>query len=270
MNNSLKDINSCISYDLVRLSHQSKTPHLGSNLSAVSILTALYFQVMNIDPNQPAKADRDRFYMSKGHASPSHYMALAHRGFNSVDDVFSLSQQGSIYEEHSGIDAPAGVEVVNGSLGHALGVAAGVALSAQLKNELFQQYVLMGDGELNEGSIWESAMFISANQLSNITAVIDHNKWQATGRSQEIMGLNNIADRFSAFGWEAHEVDGHDLDKLVEVLEAAKVAEKPVAIIAHTIKGKGVSFMEDDNNWHYRIPTEEEVELARQELTPNA
>lgn len=265
-NKSLEQINAEISYDLVRLSHYSKTAHLGSNLSAASILTALYFQVMKINPDEANMLSRDRFFMSKGHGSAAHYMALAHRGFFPIEDVFKLSTNGSIFEEHSGIYAPAGVETVNGSLGHALGLAAGYAISAQLKKEEHHHYVLMGDGEINEGSVWEAAMFIPANGLNQVTAIIDHNKWQATGRSQEVMALKQISNQFEAFGWQTYDVDGHDLTELTQVLAECKNQQLPCAIIANTIKGKGVSFMEDDNNWHYRIPTEQEVAIAKQEL----
>lgn len=265
-NQKLESQASQISFDLVRLSHQTKTPHLGSNLSPVSILTALYFDVMNVEPSEPKMPERDRIFMSKGHASPSLYIALAHRGFYPVDDVFTLAQNGSRFEEHAGIDAPAGVESVSGSLGHALSLASGMALSAKLQHQEHHHFVIMGDGELNEGSVWEAAMFAPANKLNNITAIVDHNKWQATGRSQEVFGLKQIHKQFEAFGWDAYEVDGHDLPALCKLLRMSKTNQAPTAIIAHTVKGKGVSFMEDDNNWHYRIPTEEEVELARDEL----
>ncbi len=263
-----------IAFDLVRLSHHSKTPHLGSNMSPVTLLTALYFDVMTIEPAQAELPNRDRFYMSKGHASALHYMTLAHRGFFDVDEVFQLAKQGSIFEEHSGIHAPKGVETVNGSLGHALGLSAGAALSARLLKQNHHHFVLMGDGEINEGSIWEAAMFIPANGLANVTAIIDHNKWQATGRSQEVFGLTQIANQFKSFGWHVFDIDGHDMNDVVNTLNACKAHSnthgKPCAIIANTVKGKGVSFMEDDNNWHYRIPNDEELVLAKQELLGNA
>lgn len=268
--NRMKEIDRLIAKDLIRISNETETPHLGSNLSTTSILTALYFRVMNVDLSDSKFPQRDRFYMSKGHASPAHYVALAHRGFFKREDLYSLSKDGSIFEEHSGIDKPVGVECINGSLGHALGIAAGSALAAQLRGETYQHFVLMGDGEINEGSVWEAAMFIPAKGLSRVTAIIDHNKWQATGRSQDIMGLNNIKGQFESFGWEAIEIDGHDINALVIALESSKSNAKPLAIIANTIKGKGVSFMEDDNNWHYRIPTDEEVKLAIEEIDSNA
>lgn len=269
-NKKLTKLVTHISYDLVRLSHHSKTPHLGSNLSPVSILTALYFDVMSVDSTQPKLSTRDRFYMSKGHASALHYMTLAHKGFFDVDDVFQLATQDSIFEEHSGVDAPNGVETVNGSLGHALGLAAGSALSARLKQQTHHHFVLMGDGEINEGSVWEAAMFIPANDLSQVTAIVDHNKWQATGRSQEVFGLTQIANQFKSFGWQVFEIDGHDMTEVVNTLNECKKHDKPCAIVANTIKGKGISFMEDDNNWHYRIPNEEELMLAKKELLGNA
>lgn len=262
----LETIGRQIAFDLVRLSHQTQTAHLGSNLSIVPVLTCLYFAVMTIQPRQPKCPQRDRFILSKGHASPAHYMTLAHRGFFDIDDVFALATEGSCFEEHSGIDAPPGVETVNGSLGHGLGLAAGLALSAQLRQEEFSNFVLMGDGEINEGSVWEAAMFIAANNLHQVTALIDHNKWQATGRSQEIFGLKQISQQWQAFGWDALDVDGRDYTALEQALYESKKSLKPSAIIVHSLKGQGVSFMEDNNNWHYKSPSTEEVIRARQEL----
>lgn len=259
-----------IRYDAVRLSSDKNIPHLGSNLSCIDILVALYFDVMEVDPNSPQWEGRDVFLMSKGHASPSHYLTLAHRGFFPIQSIWSIAENGSIFEEHSGIDAPDGVETVNGSLGHALGLAAGMAFSRRLRQQDNHHYVLMGDGEINEGTIWEAAMFISANKLNKVTAIIDHNLWQATGRSREVFGLTNIAAMWESFGWNAVEVSGHDVEQLSKALREAKSSDKPTAIVAHTVKGKGISFMEDDNNWHYRVPTKEETASAYEELLSNA
>lgn len=256
--------------DLVRLSHESGTPHLGSNMSPASILVALFWTVMKIDPKRPDWASRDKFLMSKGHGSAAHYMVLAHRGFFPVEDVFALGQDGSIFEEHAGVNAPPGVEAVTGSLGHGLGIACGMALADRLLGRDNHHFVLMGDGELNEGTVWEAAMFAPAKGLNRVTAIIDYNKWQATGRSNEVLGLAPLRDKFEAFGWNALEIDGMDMAALVEVLQHAKTADRPTAVVCNTVKGAGVSFIEDDNNWHYRIPTEEEVTLALQELNTHA
>lgn len=266
----LKAIANDLIGDMVRLSHHSTTPHLACNLSPVSILAALFWGAMAVDPSEPEREERDKFFMSKGHASAIHYLALAHRGFFPVEDVFALGQEGSCFEEHAGIDAPPGIETVTGSLGHALGTASGMALADRLLGRSCHHFVLMGDGELNEGSVWEAALFAPAKGLNRVTAIVDYNKWQATGRSSEVSGMKALVEKFAAFGWQACEVDGHDLDALVETFKACKTASSPTAVICNTVKGFGVSFMEDDNNWHYRIPNEEEVAMAEQELKSHA
>ena len=259
-----------LSYLMVDLSNKTKTPHLGSCLSISHILTSLYFDVLNQPDLTGNHPERDRFFLSKGHASPAHYLALALRGYFPLEEVFKLSQNGSIYEEHCGVDAPNGIEFINGSLGHALGVASGVAIANKLNGINAHNYVLMGDGESNEGTVWEAAIFAVAQKLNRLTVIIDNNNWQATDRSEVLFGGAKLRDIWESFGWHAIDIDGHDYDVLSSELNRAKESDRPTAIIAHTIKGKGISFMEDDNNWHYRIPTEEEVQQAKKELLPNA
>ncbi len=255
-----------IRYTLCEVSSKTKTPHLGSCLSSVEILTALYWGELNIDPQQPRAADRDYFLLSKGHAASVLYTTLAYRGFFAVSTLLEHGSTGSKLEEHPGIHAPEGVENVSGSLGHALSMATGMALSARIQNLSNRFYVLMGDGELNEGSIWEAAMFAAGAKLSNLVAIVDFNKLQGTGESCEIMHLEPLEEKWRAFGWHAIRVNGHDLQAIQQAFQQARMQEKPVCIIADTIKGKGISFMENDNNWHYRIPTTDELVLIKQEL----
>ncbi len=264
---TLKELSNRIRFDLVKYSQLTKTPHLACCLSAVDIMVQLYWNKMNIDPAAPTKQDRDLFFLGKGHAAMLLYATLAHRGFFPVSDLSQHGKDGSIYEEHPGIDAPAGVEHVSGSLGHALGLAVGNAKAAKLLGNPRHHYVLMGDGESNEGSIWEAAMMAPAQKLNNLTVILDFNKWQGTGRSCEIMHIEPMEDKWRAFGWHVIRVNGHDHQAIEKALaHQGSAADKPTAIIADTIKGKGVSFMHDDNNWHYRIPTAEEVEQAAVEL----
>jgi transketolase len=228
----------------------------------VSLFKGGILQFRSEEPDWPG---RDRFLLSKGHAANALYAILAECGFIPQDCLWTIGNPGSPLEEHPCRSSVPGVEISSGSLGHGLPIACGMALSAKIKGEGHRIYVLMSDGECNEGSVWEAAMFAPSQKLGNVTAIIDYNKWQATGRSNEVLALENLSDKWSAFGWRTFEVDGHDPIALHQALSSS-AAERPTAIIAHTIKGKGVSFMEDDNNWHYRIPTEGEVARARKEL----
>ena len=251
---------------VVEMSHRAGTPHLGSALSCVDILVAAYWGALRIDPRQPTDPDRDRFLFSKGHAASALYAALALRGFFAEDLLESYAEAGGALGEHPSPDLP-GIEVAAGSLGHGLSLGLGMALAARINARSYRVLVLMSDGECNEGSVWEAALLAPAQRLERLAVVIDYNKWQATGRSNEVTGLHPLRPKWQAFGWSTHEVDGHDLAALVAVLKNFPDGSgKPVAIVAHTIKGKGVSFMEDDNNWHYRVPTWDEVGLARMEL----
>ena len=252
---------------IVETSHRSGTPHLGSCLSCVDILAALYFGVLRIDPAQPDQPDRDRFLLSKGHAAPALFQVLARAGFFAESRLDAYGEDGGVFGE----PPPArgmvpGIEAATGSLGHGLPVGIGMAMAARLAGRGSRVFVLMGDGECNEGSVWEGAMLAAAQGLDTVTVIVDYNKWQATGRSNDILALAPLADKWRAFGWWATEVDGHDLGAVMDALTLPDSGGRPRAIIANTVKGKGVSFMEDDNNWHYRIPTAEEVRAARLEL----
>jgi transketolase len=253
--------------DLVRLSHAGRAAHLGSSLSCVDILVAAYWGALRIDPQRPDDPERDRFILSKGHAATALYATLARRGFCSLDALDAYAAPGGPLPEHPTRGCLPGVELATGSLGHGLPLAAGMALAARIQGRGYRVFTCLSDGECNEGTVWEAALFAPAQRLDRLAVVIDYNKWQATGRSNEIMALDPLRDKWSAFGWSAREVDGHDLSALVAALrEVPDSSGRPVAIVAHTVKGKGVSFMEDDNNWHYRIPTAEEVQRAWEEL----
>jgi transketolase len=264
----LEDLARKLRARIVETSHRAQAPHLGSCLSCVDILTALYFNVLRIDPRNPRDPNRDRFILSKGHGAPALFQALALRGFFPESLLDSFGEDGSILGEHPPTpDHLPGVEAATGSLGHGLPMGLGMALSARILGRDHRVFAVLSDGECNEGSTWEAAMFAPAQKLDRLAIVIDFNKWQATDRSEEIMSLNPLADKWKAFGWSAYEVDGHNMRDLVKLLTRVPDGSgKPVAIVAHTVKGKGVSFMEDDNNWHYRIPTAEEVLSAKKEL----
>ena len=252
---------------LVEMSHVAETPHLGSSLSCVDMLVAAYWGFLRIDPKHPLDPNRDRFILSKGHAATALYAALAERGFFDPKLLDTYNEDGAALPEHPGLQCVPGVEAATGSLGHGLPIALGMALAARIQSQPTRCLVLMSDGECQEGSVWEAAMFAPAQKFDTVTVMIDYNKWQATGRSDEIMALAPLAEKWRAFGWDACEVDGHDLDALLAALgREPDGTGRPRAIICHTVKGKGVSFMEDDNNWHYRIPTAEEVKKARVEL----
>ena len=252
---------------VIEMSHRAGSPHLGSSLSCIDILIAAYFRVLRLDPAAPSDPDRDRFLLSKGHAAPALYATLAERGFFGHELIDRYNEDGAVLAEQPSPGCVPGLEAATGSLGHGLPLGAGMALAARIHHRRYRVFVVMSDGECNEGSVWETAMLAPAKKLGNLCAVVDYNRWQATGRSDEIMALAPLADKWRAFGWRTVEVDGHDLDALAEALARVdEDAERPLAIVAHTVKGKGVSFMEDDNNWHYRIPTSAELEAARREL----
>jgi transketolase len=260
-----------IRYKLVQISHAAGTAHLGGALSCVDILVASYFKVLRLNPRQPQDPLRDRFIFSKGHAATALYTTLAIRGYFPLDWLEKIAQPGSPLAEQPAPHCAPGVELATGSLGHGLPVAVGMALAGRIQHQKYRVFVLMSDGECNEGSVWEAAMFAPAQKLDQLVVIVDYNKWQATGRSNEIMALPSLRDKFAAFGWDALEVDGHNHPELIAALQKVSAGVgtgQPIAIIAHTTKGKGISFMEDDNNWHYRQPTAEEVADAGRQLFP--
>lgn len=254
-------------YLTVRQSHLSGVPHLGSCLSCTDILVALYWRILNIDPTKPEDPDRDRFILSKGHAAPVLFQVLARKGFFDGKLLEGFNEDGSLFGEHPPAHGIAGIEAATGSLGHGLPMAVGLAMAGRLKKQKYRTVALLSDGECNEGSTWEAALMGSAQNLENLVAIVDFNKWQATGRTEEILLKNSLAEKWRSFGWSTSEIDGHNMGQIVDALEKIPNGSgKPIAIIAHTVKGKGISFMEDDNNWHYRMPSADEVESAKKEL----
>jgi transketolase len=252
---------------VVTMCHESSSAHLGSCMSCLDVLTAAYWHVLNIDPTNPTDPTRDRFILSKGHAAMALYATLANRGYFPIEELKTYNKDNGRLAEHPPANLLPGVEAATGSLGHGLPIGIGMAVAGRIQKRPYRVYALLSDGENNEGSVWEAAMFASAQKLENLCVVVDYNKWQATARSNETLMLAPLADKWRAFGWDAHEVDGHDVGELARRMQhLPNGSGKPVALIAHTVKGKGVSFMEDDNNWHYRAPTAEEVVKAHKEL----
>ena len=253
---------------IIETSSRAGLPHLGSCLSSVDLLTALYFHQLNIDPDRPQDPSRDRFILSKGHGVPALFQVLAMRGYYPLSDLDRYGEDGTVFGEHPPTPSHLpGIEAATGSLGHGMPMGLGMALAARVNGLPYSVYAILGDGECNEGAIWESAMLAGGQRVDNFCVLVDFNKWQATDRSENVMALNPLADKWRAFGWDTLEIDGNNMSDVIGALDQfPSKSGKPLAIIAHTIKGKGVSFMEDDNNWHYRIPNEEEVALAKKEL----
>lgn len=252
---------------LVRMSHESRASHLGSAMSCADIVVALYWKILGLSAENINSPDRNRFILSKGHAVSALYAALGHKGIIEKSLLKTYCRPGSDLEEHPGPNTLPGVEAATGSLGHGVSLGAGMALAGKIKGKDYYVYVLSSDGECNEGSVWEAALNAAAKDLNRLCVIIDFNKWQATGRSREITALDPLCEKWQSFGWHTLEIDGHDMGTLVEKLHMSNLhPDKPTAVIAHTVKGKGVSFMEDDNNWHYRIPGREDLEKALFEL----
>lgn len=253
--------------DIVRMIGAAGSGHPGGSLSGADIVTALYFHVMRLDPARPHWPDRDRFVLSKGHAAPLLYAALAERGFFPKEELWTLRKLGSRLQGHPDCRKVPGVEMSTGSLGQGLAVANGMALAGKLDGRDYRVYVLLGDGEIQEGMVWEAAMAAAHYKLDNLIAFIDYNGFQIDGAITEVMNPEPIADKWKAFGWHVLSIDGHDMGQILEaVAEGQKVVGKPVMIVAKTVKGKGVSFMENQVGWHGVAPKPEEVERALAEL----
>jgi transketolase len=241
--------------------------HPGGSLSAADIVTALYFKAMRHDPKNPQWSERDRFVLSKGHAAPILYAALAECGYFPVEELSTLRQLGSRLQGHTDRTLTPGVEMSAGSLGQGLSYGIGMALAGRLDRKDYRVYVLIGDGECDEGQVWEAAMFAPHHKMDNITAIVDHNDLQLDGRVCDIMGLEPLADKWRAFNWNVIEINGHDMKQILQTLKkAGEIKEKPTVIIAHTIKGKGVSFMEGNVDFHGKAPSPQETEQALKEL----
>lgn len=245
----------------------SQSSHIGSALSIVDILVSLYFGILNINSLDPESDNRDRFILSKGQASASLYATLSERGFFSDDLLDNYAVDGGTLPEHLDRNIALGIEASSGSLGHGLSIAIGMALAAKIDSKNYKCYVLMSDGECDEGSIWEAAMLASHLKLDNLVAIIDYNKIQGYGRVEEVINLEPLFDKWASFGWSVKEINGHDFQQLLNVFSSLPIENgKPNAIIAHTVKGKGVSFMEDKIEWHYLSPTQEQYEIALKEI----
>lgn len=241
--------------------------HIPASLSPVEILVVLYYNILNIDPKNPKDSQRDRFILSKGHACVALYVVLAERGFFDKGHLDTFGRRGTILGGHPDMHKIPGVEASTGALGHGFPFGVGIALAGKMDKEDYRVFILLGDGECQEGSVWEAAMFASQYKLDNLTVVIDYNKFQAMDSLDKIVGLEPLADKWQSFGWEVKEVDGHNIDELQNVFQAAPfVKDKPSLVVAHTTKGKGVSFMENVPVWHYRMPNEEEMKVACGEL----
>ncbi len=254
---------------ILNLVFEAQTPHIGSAFSCVELLVSLYFKVLNISPEHVFSDGRDRFILSKGHACPALYAVLNERGFMDDKTLTGFGRNAGSLELHPTRNPKLGIELSTGALGHGLSVGAGLALAAKKDNADHMVYVLLGDGELNEGSVWEAVMFAGHHQLGNLAAIVDYNKMQALGRGVNILDLGSLSHKFSAFGWDSCDIDGHNFDEIFRAF--AKVphsrrSSRPSVIVAHTVKGKGVSFMEDSLLWHYRAPDEHEYQRAAMEL----
>ena len=253
--------------DIIDMICTAAAGHPGGSLSAADVVTALYFRVMRIDPQNPDWPDRDRFILSKGHACPVWYAALAERGYFEKSHLKTLRQMGSILQGHPDMRKTPGIDMTAGSLGHGLSAGLGMALSGKLQQKDYHVFVIIGDGESQEGSIWEASMAAPNFKLDNLTAILDYNHLQNDDSVDDIMPIHPAVDKWRAFGWHVLDIDGHDMAQVVAALEEAKSHKgKPTMIVANTVKGKGVSYMENVCEWHGRAPCQEEADQALEEL----
>ena len=253
--------------DIVTAVHAAKAGHPGGSLSAADVFTYLYFEEMNIDPKDPKKADRDRFVLSKGHTAPGLYSVLAERGYFPKEDLKTLRHLGSYLQGHPDMKHIPGVDMSSGSLGQGISAAAGMALSAKLSNDDYRVYTLLGDGEIEEGQVWEAAMFAGFRKLDNLVVIVDNNGLQIDGNIADVNSPYPIDKKFDAFNFHVINIDGHNFDEIAAAFKEAKeVKGKPTAIIAKTIKGKDVSFMENEASWHGAAPNEEQYAVAMADL----
>ena len=252
---------------IVTAVHSAKSGHPGGSLSAADIYTYLYFEEMNIDPKDPKKADRDRFVLSKGHTAPGYYSTLAHRGFFPVEDLTTLRKVGSYLQGHPDMKHIPGVDMPSGSLGQGISAAVGMAISAKLSDDDYRVYTLLGDGEIQEGQVWEASMLAGRGELDNLVVIVDNNNLQIDGKITDVNSPYPIDKKFEAFNFHVINIDGNDFDQIEAAFkEARETKGMPTAIIAKTIKGKGVSFMEDQAGWHGKAPNDEQYAQAMEEL----
>ncbi len=266
--NELVKISGKVRLGIIEATYQAGSGHPGGSLSSADVLTYLYFNELNVRPDEPAYEDRDRFVLSKGHAAPALYSVLAQRGFFPVEELKTLRKIDSRLQGHPDMHKTPGVDISTGSLGIGLSNACGMALAAKLQNKDYRVFAVTGDGELQEGQIWEAAMFASHYKLDNLIVYVDANGLQIDGRTGDVMSVEPIDKRFEAFGWNVQRINGHDFEEIEKATENAKAVKgQPCAIICNTVKGKGVSFMEDKAGWHGVAPKKDEYEQAVKELT---
>ncbi len=252
---------------IVKAIHNAGSGHPGGSLSAADIVTALYFDEMNIDPANPKMKGRDKFILSKGHAGPVQYSALAVKGYFPMEDFLTLRKLGSKFQGHPDMNKVPGIEMSTGSLGQGFSVAGGMAMANKLDNDPGRVYVLLGDGEIQEGLIWEAAMSAAHYKLDNLVGILDYNGLQIDGKNEDVITVAPVAEKFESFGWNVIQIDGHDFDAITDAFKKARECKgKPTMIIAKTVKGKGVSFMEDNAGWHGKAPDAEETAQAVAEL----
>jgi len=265
---ALENIAKVLRKDIIKMVTESASGHPGGSLSAVEIITTLYFNEMNINVEDHKNPNRDRFVLSKGHAAPVLYAALAEKGFFNKEELMKLRKTGAMLQGHPNMNYIPGVDMSTGSLGQGVSAAVGMALAGKLYSSSYRVYTLLGDGELEEGQVWEAAMCAAHYKLDNLTAFVDYNGLQIDGDIDKVMNPNPIADKFIAFGWNViYLEDGHDLVKIKDAIEAGKqVKDKPTMIVCKTIKGKGVSFMENQASWHGSAPSKEQCEMAIKEI----
>ncbi|MGQ9779828.1 MAG: transketolase [Bacillota bacterium] len=265
----LREMARILRCDVIRMVHASGSGHPGGSLSAADIMAALYFHFLRVDPRNPLAPDRDRFILSKGHCCPVHYAALARRGFFPTAELLTLRRLGSVCQGHPCMKKTPGLDMTSGSLGNGLSIGAGMALGARLDGRTYRVFVMVGDGEMQEGMIWEALMSSAHLQLGNLCLIVDKNGLQVDGPVAEIVSIDPLPEKLRDFGWEVREIDGHDMAEIVEALAWAydsPMVGRPKAIVAHTVKGKGVSFMENQVVWHGRAPDDRECEEALREL----
>lgn len=263
----LKKIANEIRKDIVREVHSAKSGHPGGSLSAADIFTYLYFEELNIDPKDPKKADRDRFVLSKGHVAPGLYATLAHRGYFPTEDLVTLRHVGSYLQGHPDMKHIPGVDMSSGSLGQGISAAVGMALSAKLSGDSYRVYTLLGDGEIQEGQVWEASMFAGHRKLDNLVVIVDNNGLQIDGNIADVCSPYPIAEKFKAFNFETIEIDAHNFDEIAAAFAKARETKgRPTAIIAKSTKGKGVSFMENQAGWHGKAPNDEQFAQAMADL----
>lgn len=252
---------------IIESTHAAKCGHPGGSLSAADMLTYLYFRELRVDPSNPQWADRDRFVLSKGHCAPGLYAALAHRGFFPVEDLLTLRKVGSYLQGHPNMNSVPGVDMSTGSLGQGISAACGMAMAAKMDGKAYRVYSILGDGEIEEGQVWEAAMFAAHNKLDNLCLVVDSNGLQIDGPVEEVAGPAPIDEKFHAFGFDVQVIDGHDFDAIDAAFAHARTVKgKPSVIIAKTVKGKDVSFMENQVGWHGTAPNAEQYETAMNDL----